>query len=104
MYRKVLIPLDGSREAEMVIPKIQPELAEDGEVILLKIIPPLKGETLGQITVTSSEREEAERVKAIDYLREVMQRFEGSPSQWHWKPSYGSQCLRVLPALPTRRG
>jgi nucleotide-binding universal stress UspA family protein len=81
MYRKVLIPLDGSREAEMVIPKIQPELAEDGEVILLKIIPPLKGETLGQITVTSAEREEAERVKAIDYLREVMQRFEGSPGQ-----------------------
>jgi nucleotide-binding universal stress UspA family protein len=82
MYRKVLIPLDGSREAEMVIPKIQPELAEDSEVILLKIIPPLKGETLGQITVTSSEREEAERVKAIDYLREVIQRFEGSPGQW----------------------
>ena len=42
MYQKVLIPLDGSRESEMVIPKIQPELAEDGEVILLKIIPPLK--------------------------------------------------------------
>jgi nucleotide-binding universal stress UspA family protein len=83
MYRKVLIPLDGSREAEMVIPKIQPELAEDSEVILLKIIPPLKGETLGQLTVTSAEREEAERVKAIDYLREVTQRFEGSPGQWH---------------------
>jgi nucleotide-binding universal stress UspA family protein len=83
MYRKILIPLDGSKEAEMVIPKIQPELAEDSEVILLKIIPPLKGETLGQLTVTSSEREEAERVKAIDYLREVMQRVEGSPSQWH---------------------
>jgi nucleotide-binding universal stress UspA family protein len=82
MYRKVLIPLDGSREAEMVIPKIQPELTEDSEVILLKIIPPLKGETLGQITVTSSEREEAERVKAIDYLREVIQRLEGSPDQW----------------------
>jgi hypothetical protein len=64
MYRKVLIPLDGSREAEMVIPKIQPELTEETEVILLKIIPPLKGETLGQITVTSSEREEAECVKA----------------------------------------
>jgi nucleotide-binding universal stress UspA family protein len=87
MYRKVLIPLDGSREAEMVIPKIKPELTEDSEVILLKIILPLKGETLGQITVTSSEREEAECVKAIDYLREVIQReviqrLEESPGQW----------------------
>jgi nucleotide-binding universal stress UspA family protein len=82
MYRKVLIPLDGSREAELVIPKIQPELTEETEVILLKIIPPLKGETLGQITVTSSEREEAERVKVIDYLREAIQRLGGSPGQW----------------------
>jgi nucleotide-binding universal stress UspA family protein len=82
MYQKILIPLDGSREAELVIPKIQPALTEETEVILLKIIPRLKGETLGQITVTSSEREEAERVKAIDYLREVMQRFGGAPGQW----------------------
>ena len=83
MYRKVLIPLDGSKEAEMVIPKIQPELTEDAEVTLLTIIPPLKGETLGQITVTSAEREEAERVKVIAYLREVIQRLGGSPGRWH---------------------
>jgi nucleotide-binding universal stress UspA family protein len=83
MYRKVLIPLDGSREAELVIPKIQPELTEDAEVTLLTIIPPLKGETLGQITVTSSEREEAARVKEIDYLREVMQRLGGAPGRWY---------------------
>jgi nucleotide-binding universal stress UspA family protein len=83
MYQKVLIPLDGSREAEMVIPKIQPELTEDAEVTLLTIIPPLKGETLGQITLTSSDREEAERVKAIDYLREVIQRLGGSPGRWY---------------------
>ena len=82
MYRKVLIPLDGSREAEMVIPKIQPELTEDAEVTLLTIIPPLKGETLGQITVTSSDREEAERVQAIDYLREVSQHLGEAPPQW----------------------
>jgi nucleotide-binding universal stress UspA family protein len=83
MYQKVLIPLDGSREAEMVIPKIQPELTRDAEVTLLTIIPPLKGETLGQITVTSADREEAERVKAIDYLREVIQRLGGSPGRWY---------------------
>jgi nucleotide-binding universal stress UspA family protein len=82
MYRKVLIPLDGSREAEMVIPKIQPELTEDAEVVLLKIIPPLEGEKGGPITVTSTQQEEAERVNAIDYLREVIQRLGGSPGQW----------------------
>jgi nucleotide-binding universal stress UspA family protein len=37
---------------------------------------------LGQITVSSSEREEAECVKAIDYLREVIHRLRESPGQW----------------------
>jgi nucleotide-binding universal stress UspA family protein len=82
MYQKVLVPLDGSREAEMVIPKIQPELTVDAEVILLKIIPPLEGETGGPVTVTSTQREEAERVNAIDYLREVIQRLGEAPAQW----------------------
>jgi nucleotide-binding universal stress UspA family protein len=76
MYQKVLIPLDGSREAEMVIPKIQPELTVDAEVILLE------GETGGPVTVTSTQREEAERVNAIDYLREVIQRLGEAPAQW----------------------
>jgi nucleotide-binding universal stress UspA family protein len=76
MYQRVLIPLDGSREAEMVIPKIQPELTVDAEVILLE------GETGGPVTVTSTQREEAERVNAIDYLREVIQRLGEAPAQW----------------------
>jgi nucleotide-binding universal stress UspA family protein len=104
MYRKVLIPLDGSREAEMVIPKIQPELAEDSEVILLKIIPPLKGETLGQITVTSSELEEAECVKAIDYLREVIQRLEGSPGRWRCEAMVWKSVPEGIASLADREG
>jgi nucleotide-binding universal stress UspA family protein len=104
MYRKVLIPLDGSKEAEMVIPKIQPELAEDGEVILLKIIPPLKGETLGQLTVTSSEREEAERVKVIDYLREVIQRLGGSPGQWHCEAIVGKSVPEGIASFADQEG
>jgi nucleotide-binding universal stress UspA family protein len=82
MYQKILIPMDGSREAEDVITKIQPELTESTEVILLKVIPPLKGQRLGQLVVTAAEREEAERIKAIDYFRGVINRLEGSPGQW----------------------
>ena len=104
MYRKVLIPLDGSREAEMVIPKIQPELTEETEVILLKIIPPLKGETLGQITVTSSEREEAECVKAIDCLREVIQRLGGSLGQWHCEAIVSKSVPEGIAGFADREG
>ena len=49
---------------------------------LKKIIPPLEGEKRGPITVTSTQQEEAERVNAIDYLREVIQRHGESPGQW----------------------
>jgi nucleotide-binding universal stress UspA family protein len=104
MYQKVLIPLDGSREAEMVIPKIQPELSEESEVILLKIIPPLKGETLGQITVTSAEREEAERVKAIGYLREVIQRLGGSLGQWHCEAIVSKSVPESIAGFADREG
>ncbi len=104
MYRKVLIPLDGSREAEMVIPKIQPELTEDAEVTLLTIILPLKGETLGQITVTSAEREEAERVKAIAYLREVIQRLGGSPGRWYYEAVVWESVPEGIASLADREG
>ena len=104
MYQKVLIPLDGSREAELVIPKIQPELTEDSEVILLKIIPPLKGETLGQITVTSSDREEAERVQAIDYLREVIQRFGGALGQWRCEATVWESVPEGIASFADREG
>jgi hypothetical protein len=38
--------LNGSKEAEMIILKIQTELTEDAEVTLLKIIFSLQGEIL----------------------------------------------------------
>ncbi len=82
MYTRVLVPLDGSREAEGVIAKIQPELTNDSQVILLKVIPPLKAQRVGEITILASEREEAERTEALNYLRRVIHDLGGSPGQW----------------------
>ena len=42
MYRRILIPLDGSKESEGVFALIRGELAPDGEVVLLQVIPPAK--------------------------------------------------------------
>ena len=42
MYRKILIPLDGSKESQRVFDLIRGELAPDGEVVLLQVIPPPK--------------------------------------------------------------
>jgi nucleotide-binding universal stress UspA family protein len=42
MYRKILVPLDRSREAEGVLRFVPELLAPEGEVILLHVINPLR--------------------------------------------------------------
>ena len=39
MYQKVLIPLDGSKEAERVLPAVEDKISEQGEVIFLQVVP-----------------------------------------------------------------
>ena len=75
MYRKVLVPLDGSIESEKVINSIQDVLDPQSEVILLKVIPPMSGQRLGEVLITAGEREESERVKEMSYLRSAIRRF-----------------------------
>ncbi len=82
MYQKVLVPLDGSQESEKVIGSIQVLLDPQTEVILLKVIPPMSGQRLGQVVVTANEREEAERSKEVGYLRGVVHRFGAQPDQY----------------------
>ena len=67
MYQKVLIPLDGSRDAEDVIPRVQAEIAPDAEIILLHLMPLFAGKD--------------ERLKAETYLRELAERLEGDPER-----------------------
>ena len=72
MYKRILIPLDGSKEAESVLPIVKDELAPDGDVILLQIIPPGKTQVIGGQTLLGSQREETERSKAELYLKGVV--------------------------------
>lgn len=77
MYNRILIPLDGSKEAEGVLPMIKDELAPDGEVILLQIIPPGKTQVIGGQTLLGSQREETERSRVEVYLRKMIRELNG---------------------------
>jgi nucleotide-binding universal stress UspA family protein len=57
---------------------------------------------LGQITATSSEQEVAERVKAIDYLREVIHRLGGSPGQWYYEAVVGESVPEGIASVADR--
>ena len=81
MYRKVLIPLDGSKESEEVFATIKEDLAPDTEVILLRVVPPGKTYSVGGQFV-SDGREEDELAKAQAELQAVVERIGGVPRQF----------------------
>ena len=76
MYKKTLIPLDGSRESEDVFPLIKEELAPDGEVILLQVLPP------GGTRISGDNRDEGRRHESIGYLHDVARKHGDSLDQW----------------------
>lgn len=69
MYRKVLIPMDGTPEAEGVFPMIRDQLAPDAEVVLLRVIPPARSQIIGGQLLDSSQIEMEEREEALHYCR-----------------------------------
>ena len=82
MYQKILVPLDGSSEAERVIGLAQNELAENGALILLRVIAPAKNQRFGEHVILSTQQEEADQAAALDYLKSVAQHQSVQPAQW----------------------
>ena len=82
MYSKVLVPLDGSPESEKVLNFTEDLVDHGGEVVLLKVIPPMPGLTIGQTTLTASQREEAEGANARAYLRSVVRNLGKEEVNW----------------------
>ena len=82
MCRKILIPLDSSKEAEGVFPLMREELEPDGEVILLQVIPPAKTRVIGGHTILATQQEEAERSKAESYCTLAFREYVGDIQRW----------------------
>ena len=104
MYQKVLVPLDGSAESEKVIGSIRDLLEPQTEVILLKVIPPMSGYTIGQVVMTSSEVEEAERTKEMGYLREVVHRLGGQTVQFRCQVVVSKSVAEGITSAATQEG
>ena len=104
MYQKVLVPLDGSQESERVIGSIQDQLDPQTEVILLKVIPPMSGQRMGQVLMTSSEREEAERTKEMGYLRGVIHRLGGQTDRFRCQVVVSKSVAEGITSLAAQEG
>lgn len=69
MHQRILIPLDGSKEAEGVLKKVQKEVAPGEEIVLLHVVPHCAAVVVeDEIWVSKVQQEEAERAKALFYL------------------------------------
>ena len=73
MYRKVLVPLDGSAESEAVLPMVRGLITGESEVILFQVISPGRSRAFGEYTV---------RREAIRYLRQVVSKLGDAPGKW----------------------
>jgi len=72
MYRKILVPLDGSAESEGVLPIVRGFITPESEVILFQVVSPGRSRAFGEYTV---------RREAIRYLRQVVSKLSEPPGQ-----------------------
>ena len=82
MYRKVLIPLDGSKRAERIFTRIKPDLAPDATVVLLQVVQPNMTQAVGGILAPGSLETEDAASKAMAYLRRTMRRLSADATTW----------------------
>ena len=104
MYGRVLIPLDGSKEAEGVFAAIEGELTPDCEVTLLQVVPP--GETVraGEYVFLGSQQEEDDRSKAMIYLKAVIERLGGDPARWRCETTVAKSVAGGIVDVAGREG
>ena len=90
MYRKILVPLDRSNEAEGVLPIVQDLLALGGEVVLLHVITPFREPSEGQNLSSGTPQEDQERARAMWYLRGLVRRIGGEFDPWYCEVAVSS--------------
>ncbi|MDP3063310.1 MAG: universal stress protein [Chloroflexota bacterium] len=81
MYGRILVPLDGTQEAEKVLPLVGKVVIPGGEVILLHVLPVFPATTMGDFVQPGAQREEAERERMLSYMRGVLERVGGPPGR-----------------------
>ena len=86
MYKMILVPLDGSDLAEMVLPhveKLAKATEKSAQVVLLEVVEPPRtvmagygGEAVGQAAILAEQAAEACKQEAEEYLAETEKRLK----------------------------
>ena len=86
MYKMIVVPLDGSELAEMVLPHVEmlvKECTEEAEIVILQVCEPLQSKLSGMgpggnivIPRLAKQAEEACKEQAVEYLAGVEKRLK----------------------------
>ena len=99
MYKKILVPLDGSKRAEAILPHVQALLEQNNQakVILLKVVEP---ESINpeQSAVYAEDFPDYDRAteEAETYLQTVKERFKGKGFEVEVYIAHGSPVKGII--------
>jgi nucleotide-binding universal stress UspA family protein len=98
MFERILVPLDGSPKAEVILSLIARILRrEDSEILLLRVVDvPAAVGRYSLAEIRKQEREEAQR-----YVHDMAKRFSGSGTKVHGRIAEGSPAETILETAKT---
>jgi nucleotide-binding universal stress UspA family protein len=108
MYKKILVPLDGSENAEKVLPVVEFEAkVHDASVVLLRVIAPLRQSLMASPNAINRAFQGIEEI-AKDYLEEIAESLReegvntktsirhGYPAQWTLDTAQEQDCDLII--------
>lgn len=98
MFERILIPLDGSLRAELILSQVGRILRrEDAEILLLRVVEvPV---SVGRLDLSSLRREEFEAAEI--YLHDLARRFAGKAAKLHGRVAEGPAAQTILETART---
>lgn len=98
MFERILVPLDGSPQAELILSQVARILRrEDSEIILLRAVDTPK--EIGRVDLTSLQK--ADREEAQRYIHDVARRFNERGARVHGRVADGYPADVILDAART---
>jgi nucleotide-binding universal stress UspA family protein len=95
-FRRILVPLDGSEQAEQVMPLVRAEAIHHGAVVvLLRVVPPLRQGLIMVPSIVDDLNAQAEQL-AEDYLAQVTDELRADGLQVETMVEFGPPADRIL--------
>jgi len=95
MFKRILVPLDGSENAELVLPFVLEEAQLHGaEVVLLRVIAPLRRSLMSIRSVMKQVYQQVDNI-AVEYLNGVEKKFvaEGLQVECLVERGHPAECI-----------